>query len=73
MRGVLRIDLSRGSVREGDIPADSVVLITGKTPSEQLCLDVEGKVKEPYKIGDARNPHSMGEANRDGHPVGRLI
>jgi 2,4-dienoyl-CoA reductase-like NADH-dependent reductase (Old Yellow Enzyme family)/thioredoxin reductase len=56
-----------------EVPADSVILITGKMPNDQLYLDLEGKVKELYKIGDARSPHSMGEANRDGHFVGRLI
>jgi thioredoxin reductase len=51
----------------------SVGLIAGKTPNDQLHLELEAKVKELYKIGEARNPHSMGEANRDGHFVGRLI
>jgi len=56
-----------------EIPADSLVTITGKIPNDQLYLELEGKIKELYKIGDARNPHSMGEANRDGHFVGRLL
>ena len=56
-----------------EVPADSVVLITGKIPNDQLYYELEGKVKELYKIGDAKNPHSMGEANRDGHFVGRLL
>ena len=56
-----------------EIPADTVVLITGKIPNDQLYNELEGKVNELYKIGDARNPHAMGEANRDGHFVGRLL
>ncbi len=52
---------------------DTIVLITGKTPNDSLYKELHGKVKELYKIGDARNPHGMGEANRDGHFVGRLI
>jgi 2,4-dienoyl-CoA reductase-like NADH-dependent reductase (Old Yellow Enzyme family)/thioredoxin reductase len=52
---------------------DTVVLITGKTPNDELYNELEGKVKELYKVGDARNPHDMGSANRDGHFVGRLI
>ena len=52
---------------------DTIVLITGKIPNDGLYNELDGKVKELYKIGEARNPHSMGEANRDGHFVGRLI
>ncbi|MEE8471381.1 MAG: FAD-dependent oxidoreductase, partial [Dehalococcoidia bacterium] len=57
-----------------EIPdVDTVVLLSGKIPIDGLYNELEGKVKELYKIGDARNPHSMGEANRDGHFVGRLL
>jgi 2,4-dienoyl-CoA reductase-like NADH-dependent reductase (Old Yellow Enzyme family) len=52
---------------------DTVVLIAGKNPVDNLYNELEGKVKELYKIGDARNPHTMGSANRDGHTVGRWI
>ena len=52
---------------------DTVVLITGKIPNDSLYNELQGKVKELYKIGDAKNPHSMGEANRDGHVAGRFI
>ena len=52
---------------------DTVVLIAGKSPIEHLYNELEGKVKELYKIGDARNPHDIGTANRDGHLVGRWI
>ena len=56
-----------------EIPADTVVLITGKTPNDELYNELEGKVSEIYKVGDDRNPHQMGEAKRDGHFVGRLL
>ena len=52
---------------------DTFVLMTGKTPNDQLYNELEGKVKELYKIGEARNPHDMGDANRDGHFIGRFI
>jgi hypothetical protein len=52
---------------------DTFVLMTGKTPNDQLYDELEGKVKELYKIGESRNPHDMGDANRDGHFVGRLV
>ncbi|UCG84346.1 MAG: FAD-dependent oxidoreductase [Dehalococcoidia bacterium] len=52
---------------------DTVVLTTGKIPNDQLYNELEGKVKELYKIGEARNPHDMGDANRDGHWIGRFI
>jgi len=52
---------------------DTIVLITGKNPLDSLYNELEGKVKELYKIGDAKNPHDMGCANRDGHLVGRWI
>jgi hypothetical protein len=52
---------------------DTVVLIAGKSPIDHLYNELEGKVKELYKIGDARNPHDIGSANRDGHLVGRWI
>jgi hypothetical protein len=56
-----------------EVEADTVILISGKTPNDGLYEELEGKVPELYKIGEARNPHSMGEANRDGHWIGRLI
>jgi len=40
---------------------------------EYLYNELQGKVKELYKIGDAKNPHNMGNANRDGHFVGRFL
>ena len=52
---------------------DTVVLMTGKIPNDRLYDELEGKVKELYKIGEARNPHDMGDANRDGHWIGRLV
>jgi len=52
---------------------DTVVLIAGKTPIDHLYNELEGKVKELYKIGDAKNPHDIGSANRDGHFIGRWI
>ena len=52
---------------------DTVVLIAGKNPVDNLYNELQGKVKELYKIGDAKNPHTMGSANRDGHVVGRWI
>ena len=52
---------------------DTIVLLTGKVPQDGLYKELHGKVKEVYKIGEARNPHAMGEANRDGHWIGRLI
>ena len=56
-----------------EVEADTVILISGKTPNDGLYNELQGKVPELYKIGEARNPHSMGEANRDGHWIGRLI
>jgi 2,4-dienoyl-CoA reductase-like NADH-dependent reductase (Old Yellow Enzyme family)/thioredoxin reductase len=56
-----------------EVPADTVVMITGKIPNDDLYNELEGKVPELYKIGEARNPLAMGEANRDGHWVGRLL
>jgi 2,4-dienoyl-CoA reductase (NADPH2) len=52
---------------------DTVVLIAGKNPVDNLYNELEGKIKELYKIGDAKNPHNMGSANRDGHFIGRWI
>jgi 2,4-dienoyl-CoA reductase-like NADH-dependent reductase (Old Yellow Enzyme family) len=52
---------------------DTFVFITGKTPIDHLYNELQGKVKELYKIGDAKNPHNMGSANRDGHFVGRFL
>ena len=56
-----------------EIPADTLVVITGKNANDGLYKELQGKVSELYKVGDARNPHTMGEANRDGHFVGRLL
>ena len=57
-----------------EIPdVDTFVFVTGKWPVDNLYNELEGKVKELYKVGDARNPLNMGTANRDGHFVGRLI
>jgi len=56
-----------------EIEADTAVFITGKIPNDELYNELEGKVPELYKVGEARNPHDMGSANRDGHFVGRLL
>jgi 2,4-dienoyl-CoA reductase-like NADH-dependent reductase (Old Yellow Enzyme family)/thioredoxin reductase len=57
-----------------EIPdVDTVVLLSGKIPNDDLYNELQGKVKEVYKIGEARNPHTMAEANRDGHWIGRVI
>jgi hypothetical protein len=52
---------------------DTVVLVTGKDSVDNLYNELEGKVTELYKVGEARNPHNMGSANRDGNFVGMLI
>jgi hypothetical protein len=52
---------------------DTVVLVTGKDPVDNLYNELEGKVPELYKVGEARNPHNMGSSNRDGHFVGMII
>ena len=52
---------------------DTIVLVAGSVPEDQLYFDLKGKVKELYRIGDCVAPRKTDMAIMDGNRVGRLL
>ena len=56
---------------------DTVIILTGKRPNEELYQELEGEVPELYIIGDANRPHlgplSIDAAIKDGDKLGRRL
>jgi len=53
--------------------AGSVVLATGMKANDRLYKELEGKVPELYKIGDALQPRRVLDAIHEGEAVAHLI
>jgi len=53
--------------------ADTVVLAVGMRPEKELACNLEGKVKELYRIGDCVAPRRIGEAILEGWQTGHRI
>ena len=56
---------------------DTVIILTGKRPNEELYQELEGKVLELYIIGDADRPRlgplSIDAPIEDGDKLGRRL
>ena len=52
---------------------DTIVLAAGNDPCDGLYLDLKGRVKELYRIGDCVAPRKTDMAILEGHKVGRLL
>jgi 2-enoate reductase len=53
--------------------ADSVVLASGMQSEDKLYKELQGKVSELYKIGDARKPRKIFNAVHEGFFIGQEI
>ncbi len=51
------------------LKADTVILARGAKPVDNLSGELEGKVKELYTIGDAREPRGIREATSEGYVI----
>lgn len=54
------------------IPCDSVVLITGRKPVDEIYQALRGRV-EVYRVGDCLAPRTIEQAVEEGNRVGRKI
>ncbi|MBI2868082.1 MAG: FAD-dependent oxidoreductase [Chloroflexi bacterium] len=69
--GATVINLANGATRK--VEADTVVLVTGRIPNEDLYFALKGKVKELHRVGDCVAPRWVHAPIRDGHKVGREL
>ena len=58
---------------ESHIAGDTVVLAMGVTPLDDIYHSLQGRVKELYLIGDAREPRKAFDAIREGFETGMTI
>ena len=49
---------------------DTIVLAVGNDSDDRLYLDLKGKVKELYRVGDCVAPRKTDMAILEGHRVG---
>ena len=56
--------------RQQTIPADTVVIAAGSTPNRSLAMELEGKVKSLYVIGDCVEPRRIANAVEEGFRIG---
>lgn len=61
------------SVREGIVPAETVVLVMPRSPLSVLYTELEGKIPLLSLVGDARSPRDLQVAIREGHLAARAI
>jgi len=69
-RGVLITDPEG---KEELIEADTVVLATGAAPEVELVSELEGRVPQVQRVGDAREPREIIEAVHEGFAAGYSV
>ena len=52
---------------------DNVVLVMGKQPNDALYVELKGKVREIYRVGDCVAPRRITDAIYEGNLVGRKL
>jgi len=55
------------------LPADAVVLSTGRVPLDDLSAQLQGRVKQVFTIGDALSARMLAAATYEGQKFARLI
>jgi hypothetical protein len=55
------------------LPVDHVVIRTHGLPNDELYFELEGRVAEVHRIGDAVAVRPADRAIFDGHQIGRRI
>lgn len=60
-------------VKEGEMPADVVVLYSGKECVTELAEELAGAVPEIHLAGDMLSPRRISQAVFDGHRIGRSL
>jgi hypothetical protein len=60
-------------VTEAEMPADIVVLYSGKQCVTDLAEELSGAVPELHLIGDMLSPRRITQAVFDGHRIGRSL
>lgn len=59
--------------RESTIGADTVIFATGSISQNQLFQEIQGKIKEVFVIGDAKEPGQIMNAVSDAYRIARSI
>jgi thioredoxin reductase len=74
------LEIEKGKIiienRDGarqELKADSVIIAVGSTSDNSLFDSLQGKVKEIYAVGDAKEPNNLGAALRSATEVGLKI
>lgn len=62
-----------GDMEEEVLEADTIVIGSGRKSNDSLFEELVGKVKEVYKIGDARKPRHTYRAVKEGFETGLAI
>ena len=57
--------------QERRLPANHVVMVAARCPSDDLYVSLKGKVKELCRVGDCVAPGDIGTAMLDAHRLGR--
>lgn len=63
----------QGVNADEEVPADLVVMVTYKTPIDELIDDLRDRVPEVHVVGDALSGRDLQVAIRQGHLVGRNL
>jgi 2,4-dienoyl-CoA reductase-like NADH-dependent reductase (Old Yellow Enzyme family)/thioredoxin reductase len=71
--GMQRIVVTRSGRKETWEGFDTIVLAMGVRSRNELAVQIKGKVKEVYVVGDAANPRRGVDAMWEGAEVGRRI
>lgn len=59
--------------REWSEPVDSVVLVGGREPQDELARELEGRVEQLFTIGDALSARMLAAATYEGQMFARLV
>jgi 2,4-dienoyl-CoA reductase-like NADH-dependent reductase (Old Yellow Enzyme family) len=60
-------------VRSEFVPADTTVLVSFRTPMNELYMDLIDVIPEIYVVGDALSPRDLVSAMREGHLAARSV
>jgi dimethylamine/trimethylamine dehydrogenase len=64
------------NVYSGDaraIPADTVIIISGRTPNDDLYHVLAERAVEVHRVGDCAGPVNIGKAFREGYEVAMTL
>jgi NADPH-dependent glutamate synthase beta subunit-like oxidoreductase len=60
-------------VRSEFVPTDTTVLVSFRTPMNELYMNLVDVIPEIYVVGDALSPRDLVSAMREGHLAARSV